>query len=149
MAEECEVMDVSASVPQNMGGKKSSAGAKPSELDNIDNDVNKILTPFTYSSVAKKPKKPYVHRPGAPMGKRLFDEPSPSRPVFMQDNHKVTELEKITVELLNFMKDFFKATNNGVATEAMGHFQARIQKCGVAVDRFDNNGIPNHQNGQS
>ncbi|XP_073820132.1 uncharacterized protein isoform X2 [Musca autumnalis] len=116
---------------------KKSNGGKQANPTTIDDDVNAILTPFTYNSVAKKPKKQYVHKPGVQMAKRMFEEPSPKAPVFVKENQKVTELEKVTKELLKFMEDFFKKDNNQVALEAMSHFQQRILKCGVPMDAVE------------
>ncbi|XP_073828487.1 uncharacterized protein [Musca autumnalis] len=87
---------------EHKGNNKKNGGSKRDNVDDVDKDVNKILTPFTYSSVAKKPKKAYVHRPGVQMHKRMFEEVSPSSPVIMKGEHRVSELEKITVELLKF-----------------------------------------------
>ncbi|XP_073812981.1 uncharacterized protein [Musca autumnalis] len=130
------------------GGSKKNGGVKQSNQDSIDKDVNRIMTPFTYSSVAKKPKKTYVHKPGAQMSKRMFEEPLPSSPVYMRSDLRVSELEKITVELLKFMQDFFQATNNTTASTAMSHFHSRIQKCGVDIEGVDNPITSSYHHGQ-
>lgn len=96
-----------------------------------DQEVNNMLTPFTYNSVAKKPKKPYVHSPGVQMQSRMYEEASPSRPVFMKDDLRVSELEKITAELFKFVHDLVKMSGNSAVLDAMNHFSNRIQKCGV------------------
>ncbi|XP_058987128.1 probable RNA-directed DNA polymerase from transposon BS isoform X3 [Musca domestica] len=116
-------------------GSGSCVGREESpKIKTIDDDVNEVLTPYTYNSVAKKPKKPYIHRPGVKIGKRFFEEPSPSGPVYVKEDQKLSELEKITKELLKFMYDFFKKDENQVAVDAIQHFQQRIQKCGVTFE---------------
>lgn len=114
----------------------------------VDNEVNEIMTPFTYSSVAKKPVKRYIHKPGVSISNRMFEEPSPSKPVFVQEHQRTTELEKITKELVKFMLDVFKNNNNSIGIEAMKHFNDRIQKCGVSLDLDDNELKSQNQHGQ-
>ena len=78
----------------------------------------------------------------------MFEEPSPSKPVFVQEHQRTTELEKITKELVKFMLDVFKNNNNSIGIEAMKHFNDRIQKCGVSLDLDDNELKSQNQHGQ-
>ncbi|XP_073828562.1 uncharacterized protein [Musca autumnalis] len=119
------------------------------KVDSIDDDINKILTPYSYNSVAKKPKKKYIHKPGVQMANRMFEEPSPSRPVFPHESQKVSELEKITKELVKFMQDFFINNNNLVGVEAMKHFQDRIQKCGFNMESVEEGVVLINHDGQA
>lgn len=69
--------------------------------------VNKILNPLTYSRVVRSPPKKNNIKPHFEQPRRMFEEASPSRPVF-EGYEKVSELEKLITEILNFMKNNFK-----------------------------------------
>lgn len=123
-------------------GRNSNKKQVVNNLSNKDTVVNRILTPLPYNLVAKKPRKPYIHQLGAKMNDRMFEEPSPSAPVYMKDEHRVSELERVTRELLKFMQDFFTINHNQMALDAVNHFEARINK--VSNSNQNNTNVTNH-----
>ncbi|XP_073819687.1 uncharacterized protein [Musca autumnalis] len=134
----CDIVWDDNNFPSLPAGKKDSGGVNQKANEKtIDDDVNLMVTPYTYRSIAKKPKKAYVHRPGVQMQCRMFGETVPEGPVFPREDQKTTELEKVTRELLKFITDFFKKSENQVAMDAMNHFHRRIERCGVMLEEAE------------
>lgn len=87
--------------------------------------------------MSKKPKRKYIHKPGVRIH-TVFDPPVPSEAVYMEDNQRVTEVEKITMELVNLMQDYFRMIDDSQAIVAMYHLSTRNQKCGISLQRISN-----------
>lgn len=116
--------------PEIMGNRRTNKATNGCE-DSREREVNEILTPYTFNSVVKRQRKPYIHRPGAEMHPRMFGESQPATPVYMTDAVRTSELEKVTKEMLIFMMDFLRMTGNSMAVDAMNHFATRLSKFGV------------------
>lgn len=76
----------------------------------------------------------------------MFPECGPSSRVFPSEQQTVSEFEKITRELLKFMQDFFRMSDNSAAVDAMSHFAGRIEKCGVKINEDANITNNNYDN---
>lgn len=106
-----------------------------SKVRDMNKVVNSILTPRRYSTVVRQVPKPPVMKPHFDRPERMFREAGPSQPVYNDPNYKrVSDLEKITTEILKFMKDHFTNVSNPIGLEAVNHFTSRINKIAIDLD---------------
>lgn len=102
---------------------------------NGDREVNRILTPRRYSSVLKQVPRPPIMKPHFERPQRMYKEVENKSPVYERQMYsKVSELEKLTTEILKFMKDHFANMSNQIGLEAVGHFSDRVKKIGIDMD---------------